>query len=450
MEQKTKTVSSLRQRLVHGTKWSFIGSAASQGLGLLTAIIIARFLGKEGFGKYGIIQSTLGMFGVFAGLAMGYTATKHVAEFRHTAPQRAGKFIGLTIILGLLSSLIVALFVLCFGDLFSRYVLNDVNLKGVLRLSAGVLVLNTLFDIQIAGLAGLEMFAVIAGVNIFSGVITLPCVAIGVWQYDLYGAVGGFLCSRILSCLVLQYYLQKKSAQAGIAISYYAEKKEWLTIWHFSFPSLMSNIIANPANWLCNILLVNQANGFAQMGLYQASIQWQSAISFVPMRLMSVALPMLSSLFGQKDYRRYYKVVGATQGTILGISLVTAIPMMLCGNYILSAYGKDFTGEGWTFTLVLIAGIFIIFERSLSEVLLSRGRAWEKFVAYIANSVLSVAVLWGFFLNKGAMGLAGSLCIAHGVGLMILVGYIFYFKKKDQKIMESTDGNNEHKSECGR
>jgi len=37
-------------------------------------------LGTVGFGELGVIQSTVGMFGVFAGLGLGMTATKYVAS----------------------------------------------------------------------------------------------------------------------------------------------------------------------------------------------------------------------------------------------------------------------------------------------------------------------------------------------------------------------------------
>ena len=43
-----------------------------------------------------MIQSTVGMFGVFAGFGLGLTATKHVAEFRQSDPDRAGRIIGLS------------------------------------------------------------------------------------------------------------------------------------------------------------------------------------------------------------------------------------------------------------------------------------------------------------------------------------------------------------------
>ncbi len=67
---------SLAARLARGAFWSLAGSLVARGAGLLTAIMVGRILGKDGFGELGLVQSTVGMFGTFAGFGMGLTANK--------------------------------------------------------------------------------------------------------------------------------------------------------------------------------------------------------------------------------------------------------------------------------------------------------------------------------------------------------------------------------------
>ena len=69
-------------RLARGVFWSMAGAVISRGLMLAAWVLVARMLGKTGYGELGMIQSTVGMFGVFAGFGLGLSATKHVAEFR--------------------------------------------------------------------------------------------------------------------------------------------------------------------------------------------------------------------------------------------------------------------------------------------------------------------------------------------------------------------------------
>lgn len=419
-----RDVPSLRGRLIGGTTWAVLGAGIVQGLGLLSAILIARFLGKEGFGQYGIVMSTVGMFGVFAGLAMGYTATKHVAEFRVIAPERAGRFIGMTLLLGVVSSGLLASCLAVFSPVFGREVLGNTDIIGVLRLSVPILVLNTVFDIEMASLAGLEAFKSIAKSNVGVGLTNLGCAVVGVWLYGLQGAIVGYVVARAVGCLILRETLRRRCKEEGIVVSYRAQRRDWLCAWSFSFPSFISNIIANPAQWILNVLLVRNPGGMAQMGLVQAATQWRSAVSFFPMRLMSVGLPVLSNLFGQRDYRRYYKVVKATQLTVLGIALGTALPIALLGRRIMEAYGEGFAEGYMVLVLLMCAGVLMVLELSLSEVLLSRGRAWSKLLAYATSSVLSVTLFWQVFRERQAVGLAMSLCLGNMVGVLLLTAQL--------------------------
>src|ERR1700728_1931673 len=91
LKVKGRVVSSpIGYRLARGAFWLLIGSLISRGLGMLAGILVARLLGKHDYGQLGMVQSTTGMFGIFAGFGMGLTANKHVAEFKLQDPARAG------------------------------------------------------------------------------------------------------------------------------------------------------------------------------------------------------------------------------------------------------------------------------------------------------------------------------------------------------------------------
>src|SRR5262245_26613534 len=87
---------SVAARVVRGSLWSLAGALLSRVLALVSAMLVARLLGKSIYGELGLIQSTIGMFGTLAAFGMGATATKYIAEFRNKDPQRAGRIIALS------------------------------------------------------------------------------------------------------------------------------------------------------------------------------------------------------------------------------------------------------------------------------------------------------------------------------------------------------------------
>ena len=66
--------------LAKGVFWSVLGSVLSRVLLFITWIIMARILGKELYGEYGLIRNTILMFATFAGFGMGITGMKFIAE----------------------------------------------------------------------------------------------------------------------------------------------------------------------------------------------------------------------------------------------------------------------------------------------------------------------------------------------------------------------------------
>src|SRR5258708_12805579 len=86
---------SLRARFARAAFWSTGGSVSAQLGAFVSTIVCARILGPVDFGKLGIVRSTVLMFGTFAGLGLGAAASKYVADYRPTNPQRAARVIAL-------------------------------------------------------------------------------------------------------------------------------------------------------------------------------------------------------------------------------------------------------------------------------------------------------------------------------------------------------------------
>ena len=88
---------SIARRLARGSLWSLFGSATARILVLAAMILVARVLGQVSFGELGLIQSTLGMAGLMAGVGLGETATRFVAKYATSDSPRAGRVIALVV-----------------------------------------------------------------------------------------------------------------------------------------------------------------------------------------------------------------------------------------------------------------------------------------------------------------------------------------------------------------
>ena len=161
-------------RLAKGVFWSMAGAVISRGLMLCATVLVARMLGKTIYGELGMIRSTVGMFGIFAGFGLGLTATKHVAQFRASDPERAGRIIALSWMVAVVTGGVMALGLFIFAPLLAEHTINAPHLTSVLRIGALILFINALNGAQTGALAGFEAFKTNAHVNLFDGLISFP------------------------------------------------------------------------------------------------------------------------------------------------------------------------------------------------------------------------------------------------------------------------------------
>ena len=159
----------LGQRLARGGGWALVGALSNRAMALVTSILVARLLGKVGFGEFGIIQSTLDMVLVLAGFSMGITTTKYVSEFRISDPARAGRVYGLTTLVALISGAGMGALLWLFAPALAGQTLAAPHLAPLIRVAAVALALSAVLGSQSGMLAGLEAFQPIARINVVSG-----------------------------------------------------------------------------------------------------------------------------------------------------------------------------------------------------------------------------------------------------------------------------------------
>ena len=169
----------LRERFVMGAFWSVVGAIISRGFLLATSAVCAWFLGKEGFGALGMIQSTAGMFGVFAGLGLGITTTKYVSELRRLEPVRTGRILALSGAAAFVSGVVITAVVILLAPYLAQQVLAAPQLAGPLAIGAGLVFFSALNGAQTGALAGFEAFQTIARVNVYAELASFPLIVLG-------------------------------------------------------------------------------------------------------------------------------------------------------------------------------------------------------------------------------------------------------------------------------
>jgi O-antigen/teichoic acid export membrane protein len=411
---KRVKASPLGYRLAHGAFWSMAGAVISRGLMLLASVFVARILGSHVYGEYGIIRSTVNMFLVFAGFGLGLTATKHVAEFRESDPDRAGRIIAISSLFAMFTGLVVLVLLLLFADVLAAKILNAPYLAGLLRIGGIILFINALNGAQTGALAGFEAFKTIAYVNLGVGLTSFPLLIGGAYWGGLEGAVWALGINTGINWLLNHFALRKQIKHYEIPYTFKHCTREWPILWRFSLPAALSGIMVSPVLWACNAFLVNQPSGYEQMGIFDAAHQWRMAILFVPVTVSQIVLPMLANLNDHGNNNEYKKVLRYNLLINTVAASTATLVICLCSPWIMASYGKGFEHSGWVLTILAFSSVLMAINSVVGQAIASKGKMW---VGLLFNGLWGLALLAiGLLLMRqgyGALGLAMANLIAY-------------------------------------
>jgi O-antigen/teichoic acid export membrane protein len=433
-EHELLPTASLRHRFKTGAFWSLAGGIFSRGSALLASIGCARILGIRGFGELGMIQSTLGTFGIFAGLGLGLTATKYVAEFRKNDSPRVGRILALSSVMALISGALMAGSMILAAPFLSIHFLGNSSLQVPLAIGSGLVLFGALNGAQSGALTGLEAFQAITLVNLWVGVSTFLFVMGGAWYWGLRGAVWGLIGASAVNWLLNNMAIRRECAQAEIKYHFSNCAKEWRILYRFTLPAFLASIIVGPAIWICNALLVNQPNGYAQMGLYTAADKWRLMILFVPTSVVGMALPMLANLHGINDSANYNKVFNANVLLNLGLTILPVAVISGFATLILSTYGASYRSAWPILVILAVSSIPEALNNIFGYAMISQGMVWRRlaFDAALAGALVGFSI-W-LIPHWGAVGLASAYCLAFA---LTSSGLFLYLRSDGSKLRPS-------------
>jgi len=408
--------------------WSVAGNAAGHGLALIAGIIVARFLGKEIFGEYGMIKQTLVYIAAFSTFGLGYTATKFIAEAKNKGNQNIRQIVVGSTNITLVTSVLLALFLFVFSRQVAVF-LEAEHLSLSLRIFAVSIVFNALATVQIGILAGFKAFKQIAINNAIVGVVTFVLSVILTYFWGIEGALSGLLFASLTRC-TLNYAVVRKTLRS---YSFSEQQSGGIVkqLLLFSLPITLDEGIYSMTSWL-TFLLLAKLSDFGQVGLYSAAIQWSGVILFMPGVLRNVALSHLSGV--NKNPTQHKKVFNTMIAINFTSTFIPCLVVFALSGFISSFYGEDFVHLPIILSVSVFATVFKAVQIVYIQSYISKNKTWTLFGLSAFFNVLTLIL--AFFLiridaAKGAYMLVLAVLIVSIVRLLMFHVVLKIVSKKE-------------------
>ncbi|MBZ5552566.1 MAG: oligosaccharide flippase family protein [Acidobacteriia bacterium] len=418
-------------RLRAGIAWNFVAVFFNQGSTLAINIVVARLLGRETFGEYAMLYSTLVVISIVAQLSTGYTSTKYVAEFRTVDKEKAGRLLTLCFLVSAVSAAVGASALLWSSSWIASVVLRAPHLVLGLKVGSVFLFFSTINGYQMGALAGLEGYRGLAKAGVASGLTALLGVSLGAYAYGLNGAMIGLALTALLRCLLHNVWLRRELSRQGFGLRFDGLGNEGAILYRFALPVAIMTYLSFLTIWIANLLLVRRPNGYAQMALYSAATSIRLLVLFLPNVINSVGLSVLNNERGKGDLRRYREVFRVNVTMICLAVLIPAMALAIGGNVVLGVFGRSFH-EGYpVLVLLLLSTIPEGLSMGLYQLIQSQEKMWLSFALIVVpREIVFVTLAYALTRQYGAFGLAGAYLIAVTLGLVSHSAMVLQLTKK--------------------
>jgi O-antigen/teichoic acid export membrane protein len=397
-------------------------------------IAVARMLGKVGYGELGMIRSTIGMFGVLAGFGLGITATKHVAEFRDSDPQKAGRIIGLSWLVAVITGGVMSLGLLLLAPWLAANTIHAPHLSHTLRIGTLFLFASAVNGTQTGALSGFEAFRTIAVVNIVVGIASFPMLVGGTWVGGLNGAVWALVLNLALQCVLNHVALRRVADRYHVPLSIRGSGRERSILWKYSIPAMISGMVAGPVFWACKSILANEPNGYAALGAVSAAESWRMIPLFLCTMIAQANLPIMAKLYGQGKIRQFKRALWTQFYLNGGIVTVGALLVVVFSRPIMASYGPEFRGDALVLILIILSTIPMQLTTVVGAVNRCMGTVWWN---VLLNGLWAVALLFAAvrLVHYGAVGLAAAILAAYLVHFTAAMIYLAWALSRDPKLL---------------
>lgn len=416
--------SDISRRFAQGAFWSLFGTAVGKILVLIAGIICARILGKEVFGQFSLLRSTINMFLVFGSAGLGLTATKYISEYLREEKKHVVSIYKLTIRAITILALIISISVFFTSGLISSISLHDPNLNNAVKIVSIILFITSINIAQNGALIGFEDFKSIALNTLFGSTVEFVAMIVGAKLSGLEGALLGFGIGWLIVAILNRVALHRQLRVNGIRLnSEPILKEDYKKLYNFTLPATLSSILVLPVLWYCRSLLTGIENGNSELGIFEAAYQWRIILMFIPTSLAQIILPILSSLT-RSDNQVKYKRVLYTSILLNGVvALAIALVVYFCRDMIMHSYGDDFDNTK-PLTIMVFSTVFSSIANALSLSISSRAKMWASFLFNIIWSLLMIAItIYTLRIGMGSEGVSWAIFFSYGT--LMIVQYIY-------------------------
>ena len=396
----------LKSKGVTAFIWDFTGKLASNGMGFIITIFLARLLEPAEFGLIAMVMVVIGMAAVFSDSGLGVA----LIQRRRVLPIHYSSVFYFNIFVAIFLTLVTFFSA---GTIAEFY--NNEELIPLAQVMSISFIINAFSSVQSTRLRKELNYALLTKIGLASSLvsgiigITLALNDAGVWSLVVQTLTAGIITN------ILLWLTSKWRPSLSFSL------KALMQLWTFGFHVFLVNLMDTVFTRL-DVLIIGKLFTPDILGFFsRAKSLNQMIISYASGSLMAVLFPVLSKI--QKDLPRFQHIVLKAFGIISFIVfLLLGMFYLISKELIVLLFSEKWLPSVDYFKILVLTGFSVPLGVLLVSIIQSRGNSRLLFRIDIYKKIFFVLNFYFGFL----FGIEGYLYGLVGVTTIALLINIYY------------------------
>lgn len=387
--------------------WLFISEFFSKGVMFFLAIILARYLGANNYGKFNFALAYTALFSILADFGLSTLLIREVSRNSERRDDYLDHVITLKIVMSIISSVAIVLSAI--------FINQPTEIKNFIYIFAIYTIASSFNDFLRSIFRSFQKMQYEAYSKFFQSLVLFTLILIFIFQkIDTKGIVIIYTIVAILTILFNIFFVFKKTKSI---FKFRANKTILKEIVKMSWPFAVSSFFVLIYMKIDVLMLGTLNKNDSVVGIYSAIYNFLYTFAFFPDMVVNTVYPSMSHFYHNSDIRtlkKYY--FNVFKIFFLSGSLLVLASFLFPKTIIMIVFGKEFITGAGTLSIISLA-VFISFISHANLVFMNSVNLERKYLySTIAAALLNVGLNFYFIPRFSMLGAAWSTVISEIVG----------------------------------
>ena len=432
MQRKMSKAADMAKVSAKGSFHLLWGLVISTVISAVATIFVARLLGSDLYGLYGIVLIAPSLIGVFRDWGINSAMVRYTAQFRSEDRPAEVRSI---LISGIIFEIAVGMALSAISFALSGYIATNVfhrpEITSLIQVASISILAGGLISAATAAFTGIEKMALNSIMLICESIIkTVIMMALVILGLGTSGAVLGYTIAMVIAGAIglalvgTQYKKLPKLTDAKLEIKAYTK-----TMLTFGMPLSVSVIISGfQAQYYTFLLPIFYITDNTAIGNYRIASTFVVLIAFFATPITTMLFPAFSKLNPQKDKQTLQNVFQySVKYASLLVVPVAALVMCLAEPAVSTLFGTTYSSAPLFLALLTLNYVFPAFgSLSVGNFISSQGKT--TFILYLTLITAAIGIPLGYILIM-QIGVLGLIVTSLVTGIPTTIISLYWIRK---------------------